>query len=140
VISSDLKDELKLFVNDFHQFIFELRAHPQERARSGRNGFYIPTKSRDYKKVIQSIARSQWERKPLEGPLFVEMIFKYQRPKSVKRKFHTVKPDLTNLGKIIEDALNKLVWKDDSQICGLTLIKEYGSRDLIELNVFELKG
>jgi Holliday junction resolvase RusA-like endonuclease len=38
----------------------------------------------------------------------------------------TGKPDLDNIAKLYCDALNGIVWKDDSQIVAMQLTKRYG--------------
>lgn len=65
----------------------------------------------------------------------VEIVFGLPIPKSMPlwRRAHaldgglapTVKPDLTNLAKSIEDGLNGVAFADDSQIVELTLRKHY---------------
>lgn len=66
-----------------------------------------------------------------EGPLRVEMDFVFPRPKSkiwktkaMPRERHTAKPDADNLFKSTADALNRVLWRDDSQIAE-TLIKKW---------------
>ena len=49
-------------------------------------------------------------------PLGISFTFRFTRPKSVKRKHHTVKPDLDNIIKPIKDALKGVLIHDDSQI------------------------
>jgi Holliday junction resolvase RusA-like endonuclease len=39
------------------------------------------------------------------------------RAKSNKRNLPTIKPDVSNLNKAIEDALTGIVWRDDSVVC-----------------------
>lgn len=62
------------------------------------------------------------------GALRVEMIFYIQRPKSHRKggpRYHTYRPDLLKLARSTEDALNGLVWMDDSQICEEELSKKW---------------
>lgn len=68
----------------------------------------------------------------IEGPLEMEVIFVFDRPKRLQRKkdpegaiLHDKKPDLDNLLKIIKDTFNGIVWKDDSQVCRISLTKIY---------------
>lgn len=79
--------------------------------------------------------QKQWNRPPIEGPLKVRCSFEMPIPKGTSRKKtwamikdeikHTKKPDISNLIKFIEDCLNGVVWKDDSQIIYLAGGKFY---------------
>ncbi len=51
----------------------------------------------------------------------------------------TTKPDADNYVKGIKDALNKVIWKDDSQIVSVTVAKFYSQRPRIEVKVQELE-
>ena len=73
------------------------------------------------------------------GPLKMEVTFFFKRPKSAsKRIHHTVKPDLSNLVKSVEDALNGIVYVDDAQIVELSVIKVYDSAPGIEVFIEEI--
>ena len=68
---------------------------------------------------------------PLEGPLNVEVICIFGRPKSrekLNETFHTVKPDLDNLVKWIGDVGNGILWYDDKQIVTISAVKIYGEK------------
>lgn len=73
---------------------------------------------------------------PLDGPLSVELLFVFPRPKNriwktkpMPREPHDKKPDLDNLAKSVLDALNQIAWRDDSQIVRLTATKQTASGD-----------
>lgn len=51
-----------------------------------------------------------------------------------KRKI-TARPDIDNLVKAVTDALNGILWKDDSQIVSLSAEKRYGESGRITLLV-----
>jgi Holliday junction resolvase RusA-like endonuclease len=42
-----------------------------------------------------------------------------------RRLFPVVKPDWDNLGKMLSDALNQVIWSDDAQICEAHVYKRY---------------
>ena len=73
---------------------------------------------------------------PIAAPLEVDLVFFCVRPKSHYNKAGNVKPifrflekasrpDLDNLAKFVLDALNNVVWVDDSQIVRLSVTKVY---------------
>jgi len=49
-------------------------------------------------------------------PLGIAFTFRFTRPKSVKRKYPTVPPDLNNIIKPIEDAMKGILIYDDKDI------------------------
>ena len=47
----------------------------------------------------------------------------------------TGKPDLDNVAKLLADALNGILWHDDSQIVALEVEKHYGASPATALSV-----
>jgi Holliday junction resolvase RusA-like endonuclease len=67
--------------------------------------------------------------RPLAGPLELELVYTFPRPKGVsprKRAMPDVRPDAENLLKHQLDALNGVLWEDDAQIVDLRVRKIYG--------------
>jgi len=108
------------------------KAQPRQRHRvvmSGGRAFasnYTPTRDpvNAFKASVQHAAASAHHGAPLEGPLRMSVVFVFPRPKGMvwktkpmPRAWHTPKPDRDNLMKSLQDALNGLLFKDDSQIC-----------------------
>lgn len=61
-----------------------------------------------------------------EEPVEVLIIFYLPKPKTVKRKYPSVKPDLDKLCRAVGDGITGILIKDDSQIVELSARKEYG--------------
>lgn len=84
-----------------------------------------------YRSAIQLAASQAMQgRAPFEGPVRLSVTLLFPRPKSHTKKqraslAHIQKPDLTNIAKGIEDALNGVVWLDDSQIVVLVMQKSW---------------
>jgi Holliday junction resolvase RusA-like endonuclease len=78
----------------------------------------------------------------LTGPLELRVDVYRERPKSVKRAtYPTTRPDLSNYVKLVEDALNGLVWEDDSQVCVAIQRKMFvadGGEQRTEVRIAEL--
>lgn len=76
----------------------------------------------------------QW---PATGALVLELRFVMPAPASWSKKKtaaalegrlpHTSRPDLDNLGKLVMDAANGVLWADDAQLTMVTLTKRYGA-------------
>ncbi|MDY0236987.1 MAG: RusA family crossover junction endodeoxyribonuclease [Gudongella sp.] len=71
-----------------------------------------------------------------DGAVHVKVRFLFIRPKSAspkKRPDMTVRPDVDKLCRTVLDALTGVAYKDDSQVVGITAIKEYGEEEGIEI-------
>lgn len=82
-------------------------------------------------------------RRKFQGAVLVEMHFELKIPKRPKEhqhpgKPHTSTPDLSNLIKLVEDALNNVVWRDDALIAKIISTKFYGSNPSTIVVVREL--
>jgi len=69
-------------------------------------------------------------RKPLVGPVEIEISFHFPRPSNktwktrpMPAEVKVTKPDLDNLAKAVMDALNGVCWVDDAQVSRLVLSK-----------------
>ena len=77
---------------------------------------------------IKGHVAGEWlPRPPYEGPLQVQIVVRLLKPKSKPKKclWPTGKPDSDNYAKLILDALNGVVWRDDSQVVRLFAEKTY---------------
>ncbi len=133
--------------------VFNIVPVAQERPRSrvvimkDRKPFvvvYDPKKSKDFKKALEVLikdmlmAYTTWDL--IDQPMVMSCRIYIQRPKSVKREFPEVKPDLSNYIKGVEDAMNGLVYTDDSKIVGYTdCYKSYtNSHPRIEVTLYSM--
>lgn len=83
--------------------------------------------------------------KPIEEPLEIVMIFHMPIPKSTSKKKrelmlsnclkHTKKSDIDNLYKFFSDAMNGLLYKDDSQIWRVEMEKVYSEDPRTEITL-----
>jgi Holliday junction resolvase RusA-like endonuclease len=107
-------------------------ALPRKRSKvvKGKNGqvhaqTYTPTadKSNSLKTLIAYAFSQSHQGPPLTGPVGLDVDFVFHRPasmvwkkKAMPREWKSSAPDLSNLVKLVEDALNKLAFVDDAQI------------------------
>ncbi len=130
--------------------VFNIEPVAQERPRvrviamKGKKPFatvYDPKKSKDFKKALQVLIEDlDYPSDPIDEPLILSCRIFIKRPKSVKRLVPEVKPDLSNYIKGIEDAMNGIVYTDDSKIIGYEdCYKLYTTSDpRIEVTLFNV--
>ena len=125
-----------------------------KRHRHTRTGHtYDPSKQdkQDLLKIVLSQAGTPYPGSSVETskpPVSISVIFYMPRPKSHYRtgKFsgllrddapdlHTNKPDLTNLLKLVEDALEAHFYRNDSQIFNITAWKFYDENPRTEITL-----
>ena len=125
---------------------------PQGRPRAGRNGrkivMYDPKESKDYKEYVSLIARQYAPKIQLEGALSVRIKIYREIPKSTTKKDRALisegikrpitKPDTDNYVKSVLDALNGIIFKDDSQVTDLYASKFYSDNPRVEVHVQEI--
>jgi Holliday junction resolvase RusA-like endonuclease len=80
---------------------------------------------------------------PLDDPLWLDVEFRLARPRSVHRRYPQTKPDLSNLTKMVEDALEKAgVVVNDSRFVDGTVRKrysEFGSSPTVAVKIRRLE-
>lgn len=76
-----------------------------------------------FKATIRHSVQQMYQLAPLEGPLQIRIRAVFPRPKSMiwktkpmPRVLHTSTPDADNVTKAVQDAVNQILWRDDSQI------------------------
>ena len=123
---------------------FEVDGDPvgKQRARHRRVGNFIqtytPTKTRSYEQQIKDAAKQAMGiTEPLETPISLYLYIRAPIPKSTTKKAlqgildglikPIKKPDASNVLKSVEDAMNGVVYKDDSQIVNIHCTKVYAS-------------
>lgn len=85
---------------------------------------------------------------PIDSPVRLDITFVLARPKYHYRTngqlkpnapmYHTSTPDRTKLLRCAEDAMNSVVWRDDSQVCAGTIEKVYGAVPGAKITVQEV--
>jgi Holliday junction resolvase RusA-like endonuclease len=114
--------------------------------RGNHIGHYTPEKTRTYEGMIRSAAMDAIGNKPpFEDPVefVLRAIFPVPASWSGRKRERALlgeikpakKPDLDNIAKAWNDALNGVVYRDDALICRLTLEKRYGPQALVAVTV-----
>lgn len=134
------------------RFEFDIAPVEQARPRATRTGkgirLYDPEKVAAFKRQLGMLAKQQMLDRgldPFDGPLEVRMEFYRPVQTSLSRKERarrlsgdhrpTVKPDLSNYIKALEDGLNGIIWIDDNRIVQIVAEKKYSDRPRIVIEV-----
>ena len=114
---------------------------PKARARTvvhnGRVMSFTPKGTRDAEDAIRAEIVRQKLTFDGKEPLSVSLLFVLAKPPSVpkKRARPITRPDLDNYVKLVMDACNGYLWRDDSMVCGMAAEKVYGEPPRIEIQV-----
>jgi len=133
---------------------FKVDANPvgKQRARYAKRGnfvqTYTPDKTRNYETLIKEAAiEAMGSSEPLETPVTLYLYIRAPIPKSLPKKRIEAclnglekpikKPDASNVLKSVEDAMNGVVYKDDSQIVNIHVSKVYSSVSGVDVCIKE---
>ncbi len=115
------------------------------RPRFGKGRTYTPAKTVAAEKSLGWEAKLAMAGRPLfQGPLRLVVNIVSGMPKSWSKKkraetvYITGKPDADNQIKLVGDALNGVVWEDDSQIAEIEFRRVYAHADRVYIQVSEI--
>lgn len=121
------------------------KGRPRASAFGGRARLYTPAATVNAEAWVKQCAVNQVGQPCLDGPLDVEVDIVVEVPASWSKRKRaealvgkvrpTGKPDIDNCTKLLMDALNKIVWRDDAQVVGLLVRKRYGTEASTMLTV-----
>lgn len=134
------------------RFEFDIAPVEQARPKATRFGkgirLYDPKKVAIFKRQLGMLAKQQMLDRglePFDGPLEVYMVFFRPVQESISKKERArrisgdhrpiVKPDISNYVKATEDALNGILWVDDSLIVTETSEKFYAERPHLTVEI-----
>lgn len=118
----------------------------KQRHRWFKHGTYLPEKTVSYETYIKELFSIKYsEFMPKGGALTLHIWAGLLMPKSTsKKKLAEMKlgilepekkPDVDNILKTVMDALEKLAYKNDSQICHVVIDKAYSDRPRLEITI-----
>lgn len=116
------------------------RAHVCKTGRA-----FTPAKTVNYEALVkQTFAAKYPDFVPMPGPVRMILSIYLMESKETQRKlkkgnvvYPTIKPDISNILKSIEDALNGLAYVDDKQIISVYAEKKNSLRPCVEIIVAE---
>lgn len=123
------------------------KGRPRFARRGNHVSTYTPAKTADYENLIRLEYERQCQGWKFDDGAYLDVrVTAYFRiPKSVSRKKRqamedrkirpTGKPDLTNVAKSVEDGLNGVAYRDDSQIVTLYLRKYFSDEPRVVVTI-----
>jgi Holliday junction resolvase RusA-like endonuclease len=128
---------------EFITLVFKVEPVAKGRPRIARSGHaFTPSKTRKAESDIKTLAKLEMKKlkkEPFSAPVAVAIEFIMQKPKKPSQPYPS-RSDLDNYAKLVCDALNEIVWDDDSQIVDLYLTKRWGEASQITVQVTPLKA
>jgi Holliday junction resolvase RusA-like endonuclease len=127
--------------------------HGKGRPRFRRFGNFVQTytdaKTKSYETLVKEAAiKAMGSSPPLEGPVKLDLIIRLPVPKSYPKKrsmaclngseWPTKKPDWDNVAKSVADAMNDIVFLDDTQIVIARVVKTYSAEAGVDVQVSEV--
>ena len=91
--------------------------------------------------VLRAVRQAVQGSEPLAGPLSVELLFRFEPPKSDPGRSgpHTQKPDADNLAKLVLDVMQAgRAFADDAKVAQLTVLKVWGPAAGVGVTVRQL--
>lgn len=137
---------------------FTVPGQPKGKARArtvhkgGRTFSYTPEGTVLYENIIKICYLQEADTMIFNDgqPLKVTIIAYYPIVKSTSKKkkqkmldgqlYPTKKPDIDNIAKCVLDALNKLAYRDDTQVVTLHMEKHYAEQPRVEVEIEEIKN
>jgi len=124
------------------------KGRPKFARRGNFVSTYTPTKTRDYEDLIKVAAKqAMGSSEPLKTPVAAYIYITVPIPQSYSKKRLKAcldgserpckKPDCDNVMKAFLDAMNGIVYDDDSQVVSLHGTKVYGTIGIVEVLVKE---
>lgn len=118
------------------------KSSPRALVVNGQGRMYTSAKSRGYMKSVadqvQDCLPSDW--RPLDKPIAVMVTFYLAEPKTRRRVFPSVRPDVDNYLKALFDGMTQAgIWVDDSIVCDIVASKRYGVPG-ISISIAELES
>ena len=131
---------------------FEVPAKIMGKGRPRINSYtghvYTPTKTKDYESLIEQYFLLKYPRyQTIEGRAKVTIVAYFEVPKAVNKTQReqmlantispTKKPDIDNIVKIVLDSMNKLAFRDDTQITKIEVEKNYSYEEKLYVKIEE---
>jgi len=121
------------------------KERPRVTRRNGMVVTYTPKKTITAENAIRFMALAN-RLVRMEGPLKLDLICSMEPPASMSQKKRLALmekpmegyPDVDNLLKLVMDALQGLVYKNDKSVVQASVLKKYGERNSITVSIAQI--
>lgn len=125
-----------------------IKGKGRPRVNMATGSVYTPTDTKDYEMLVKQYFMIKYPRHEIiTGRIKIEIKAFMEIPKSTSSKMKekmlageispTKKPDIDNITKIVLDALNKVVFKDDNQVTKIEVEKVYSEKAKVFIRIEE---
>lgn len=122
-----------------------MKPRPKQRPRFSGKAVYTPKETIHAESVVKTSVKIEMLKNRIKistKHIKLKLIFYYLRTKTSintdSYEFRSKKPDVDNLAKLIMDALNGVLYKDDGQVSILHCEKRYSDVEGIHLSAEEI--
>lgn len=136
------------------KFIIPGKAVPKARPRVTKRGFtYTPKTTKDFETLVRNSYVAEFGENsmfPQQMPLAMVVEFQSKPPKSWSKQkqkkalnkeiYPISRPDVDNLLKGVQDALNGVAYPDDSQIVAITARKVYSKYEQTRVAIWSINN
>lgn len=105
---------------------------------------YTDSETKGYQNLIRTMANIARVRM-IDGPVSIAIVAYFEIPKSASKSrqrdmrqgmfYPTKRPDADNISKAVLDALNGIAFKDDAQVCELTIRKRWADEPSVRVEI-----
>lgn len=124
-------------------FYFRIPGEPKTKQRPRavvRGNFatiYTPKETKLAEQKLRGYILNNYKTEKLTGAITINIEFRKKLPKKPKTNYWTSKPDIDNMIKLVLDALNGVIYDDDSQITKICANKSYGAESETRIMIEE---
>lgn len=117
----------------------------------GKGKVYTPQETLVAERSIKILVKNEMSKQQIaltEDMVCLKMIFYYALPRKLSERdrlladmdmlYKATRPDIDNLAKLVCDALNGILYKDDNQVVKLICEKKYHTTDGIRLKALKI--
>lgn len=120
------------------KFIVDGQIKPKQRPVVTRYKTFTPKQTLDSEKLIRATFLKEYKNIIPNNSGYGVIIKIYVKEPKKAKYFYPAKFDIDNVAKTVLDALNGVIWIDDSQVIQLWVLKTYAEESYVEITIDEI--